>query len=65
MKKIECEISSRWLEIDEYAASVMCGDLVCITLKTKNIKGRNRTICTSYFKLAELQEALNAVKVKE
>ena len=64
MKKVGCEISSRWLEIDDFAISVNCGDLVSITLKTKTEKGRDRTICTSIFRLGELKEALNGVEIK-
>ena len=64
MKIVRCEVSDRWLEIDDFAAPVKCGELVGITLKTKTVKGRNRTICTSYFKLEELKEALNAVEIK-
>ena len=64
MKIVRCEVSNRWLEIDDFAAPVKYGELVGITLKTKTVKGRNRTICTSYFKLEELKEALNAVEIK-
>lgn len=64
MKKVECEVSDRWLEINDYVFPVMCGNLISITLKTKNEKGRRRTICTSIFKLEELKEALNKVEIK-
>ena len=48
MKKVECEVSDRWLEINDYVFPVMCGNLISITL----------------FKLEELKEALNKVEIK-